>query len=202
MKKILSLLFAFIGWFAIIAQYFLMIENRETSIAETTINFFSFFTILTNIIVAIYFTWLYFNKNKSSLINKPGTLTAITVYITVVGFIYQVTLRHLWQPHGLQLIVDELLHTIIPILVIIFWYLYETTMPVKYIQILKWAIYPLLYLFYILIRGGLTGLYPYPFIDVTNLGITKALINAGFLLLLFIVISCLFIFVGKVFIKR
>ncbi|MGH2649177.1 MAG: Pr6Pr family membrane protein, partial [Ginsengibacter sp.] len=143
MKKKLALLFALIGWFAVIAQYVLMIENRVTSVAETTIRFFSFFTILTNLLVALYFTLLFFTKNENSkLIDKPGTLTAVTIYITMVGLVYQVALRHIWQPKGMQLIVNELLHSVIPVLVIIFWYLYETTRPIKYGQIPKWAIYP------------------------------------------------------------
>ncbi len=203
MKKKLALLFALIGWFAIIAQYILMIQNREASIAETAIRFFSFFTILTNILVAIYFTCLIFTKNQQSkLIGQPGTLTAVTIYITMVGLVYQFALRHLWQPQGLQLIVDELLHSVIPVLVIIFWYLYEITKPIKYAQILKWAIYPLAYLFYILVRGSFSDFYPYPFINVINLGIAKALTNAGVLLVMFLVIAALFLFIGKSIIKR
>lgn len=203
MKKNLALVFALIGWFAVIAQYFLMIENRVTSIPETTVRFFSFFTILTNIIVAVYFTCIVFIKNvNSKSITRPGTLTAITIYITLVGLVYQVVLRHVWQPRGLQLIVDELLHSVIPGLTIIFWYLYEIAKPTRYIQILKWAIYPLAYLLYILVRGNFYNVYPYPFIDVTNLGITKALANAGVLMLVFIIISALFLFIGKAIIKR
>lgn len=202
MKKKLALLFALVGWFAVIAQYDLMIENRVTSVTETTIRFFSFFTILTNLLVAIYFTFLLFTKNENSkLIVKPGTLTAVTIYITMVGLVYQVALRHIWQPKGMQLIVNELLHSVIPVVVIIFWYLYETTRPIKYGQIAKWAIYPILYLAYILIRGSFSNFYPYPFIDVATLGMAKALTNAGVLLLLFMVIAALFIFIGKSVIK-
>ena len=203
MKKKLALLLALIGWFAIIAQYILMIQNREASITETTIRFFSFFTILTNILVAIYFTCLVFTKNQElKLIGQPGTLTAITIYITMVGLVYQVALRHIWQPKGLQLIVNELLHSVIPVLVIIFWYLYETTGRVKYAQIFKWAIYPLAYLFYILVRGSFSNFYPYPFIDVTNLGMAKALTNAGVILVMFLTIAALLLFIGKSIIKR
>ena len=203
MKKKLAILFALIGWFAVIAQYILMIQNREASITETTIRFFSFFTILTNILVAIYFTCLVFTKNQESkLISRPGTLTAITIYITMVGFVYQFALRHIWKPQGLQLIVNELLHSVIPVLVIIFWYLYEITKPVKYTQIFKWAIYPSAYLFYILVRGSFSNYYPYPFIDVTNLGMVKALTNAGVILVMFLTIAALLLFIGKSIIKR
>ncbi len=203
MKKKLALVFALIAWFAVIAQYILMIQNREASITETTIRFFSFFTILTNSLVAIYFTCLAFTKNQESkLIGRPGTLTAVTIYITMVGLVYQVALRHIWKPQGMQLIVNELLHSVIPILVIIFWYLYEITKPVKYAQIFKWAIYPLAYLIYILIRGSFSNFYPYPFIDVSNLGMAKVLTNAGVILVMFLTIAALLLFIGKSIIKR
>jgi hypothetical protein len=203
MKRKLAILFALIGWFAVITQFVLMIENRATSITEAILRFFSFFTILTNILVAIYFTCIASLKNQESkLISKSGILTAITTYITMVGLVYQIALRHVWQPKGLQLIVDELLHSVIPVLVIIFWYLYETAKPAKYLQILKWAIYPLAYLLYILVRGSFSNFYPYPFVDVTNLGMAKALTNAGVLLLIFIIISAIFLFIRKSVIKR
>lgn len=197
MKKILAISFALIGWFAVIIQFVLMIENRVAPISETIIRFFSFFTILTNMLVAIYFTCIVFIKNQKKSINRPGFLTAITIYIVMVGAVYQIALRHVWHPQGLQIVVDELLHTFIPMFVIIFWWMYEPTKTVKYSQIIKWAIYPLAYLIYILVRGSFSNFYPYPFIDVTNLGMAKALINSTILLLLFLIISVLVLFVGK-----
>ncbi|MDQ2864461.1 MAG: Pr6Pr family membrane protein, partial [Bacteroidota bacterium] len=114
MKKTLAALFALIGCFAVITQFVLMVNNRAASVPETIIRFFSFFTILTNIMVALYFTALAVAKKDSvTFVNRPGTLTAITIYITTVGTVYQVVLRQVWQPTGMQLIVDELLHTII-----------------------------------------------------------------------------------------
>ncbi|GLU56934.1 hypothetical protein Dfri01_63950 [Dyadobacter frigoris] len=176
-----------------------MIENRVASIFETTIRFFSFFTILTNLLVAIYFTLSLIRKKNGSLsiIHKPGTLTAVTVYITIVGLVYQIILRPIWDPKGLQMIVNELLHSVIPVLVIIFWYLYEEKIPVTYQQIPKWLIYPLIYLIYILIRGDFSNFYPYPFVDVASLGLSKVLTNSAGLIVLFICISALYIKLGK-----
>lgn len=200
MKKFLSILIALIAWFAVLAQYFLMMENRVAPIGETTIRFFSFFTILTNLLVAFYFTITCFQKNNnvSAILNKPGTLTAITVYITIVGLVYQILLRHIWQPKGLQMIVDELLHTIIPIMVIIYWYLYESRASLSFNQIPKWLIYPLVYLIYILLRGHFSDFYPYPFVDVAKLGLSKVLINSILLVALFGGISAIFNAIGRI----
>ncbi len=202
MKNKLAIAFALIGWFAVIAQLVLMLENRVALVPETIIRFFSFFTILTNTLVAVYFTCIVFIQDKNRAINKPGFLTAITIYIVLVGAVYQIALRHVWHPQGLQRVVDELLHTVIPILVIVFWSSYESTKNISYLQILKWAIYPLTYLIFILIRGIFSNFYPYPFIDVVNIGMTKALINSGVLVLVFVFISVAFVFIGKSIIKR
>lgn len=204
MKKNISILLAAIAWFAVLTQYYLMINNRVASIFETTIRFFSFFTILTNSLVAIYFTLSLLKKKNGyqSIIDKPGTLTAITVYITIVGLVYQIILRHIWEPTGTQMIVDELLHTIIPLLVIVFWYLYEEKISVTYKQIPLWLIYPFIYLIFILNRGYFSNFYPYPFVDVGSLGFSKVLTNSAGLIVLFICISALFIKLGKIIKSR
>ena len=42
---------------------------------------------------------------------------------------------------------------------------------------LRWLQWPAFYAVYALIRGAITGFYPYPFIDVSVLGITRTLIH-------------------------
>ncbi|WP_292008283.1 Pr6Pr family membrane protein [Chryseobacterium sp.] len=195
MKKILAFIICSIGWFAIIVQYYLMIENTLLPFSETTVRFFSFFTILTNIIVAVYFTKQLFTSFSGS--SNSNFLTAITVYILIVGIIYQVILRSSWNPTGLQRFVDELLHGVIPFLTLVYWYLYGKKSGLKYGNMIKWAIYPLIYLFYILIRGGFSGFYPYPFVNVSEIGIAQTLVNSFYVLIFFIIVSGLLISIGR-----
>lgn len=199
MSKFFTLLIAILGWFTVITQFVLMYENRTTPVPEMIIRFFSFFTILTNILVALYFTYQMLNpkKGSSSKINSPGVLTAITVYITTVGLVYQVALRHVWHPKGLQMLVDELLHTIIPVLVLLYWMRYEDKLKVQWKKIPSYLIYPLCYLAYILIRGGISGFYPYHFINVPDLGWGKTIINICLLFMVFLVLFSIFIGLGK-----
>ncbi len=198
-KKIIPLLIAIIAWSAVSLQYYLMIQSRVTPIAETTIRFFSYFTILTNLLIAVYFTInaMSNSSNKLSLVQQPGTLTAVTVYITVVGLVYQLVLRQTWSPTGLQKIVDELLHSVIPVIVILYWFFYEKKSLVKFKQIPQWLLYPLFYLIYILIRGSFSDFYPYPFVNVLNIGLQQVLVNSAIITLVFIVVAAIFIQVGK-----
>jgi hypothetical protein len=193
MKKLFPLILSVTGWFALIAQYVLHLQNNQASLAETNARFFTFFTILTNLVVAIYFTVL-LRPNPPALISAPGMLTAITSYITMVGLLYQLLLRHIWQPQGLQWLVNELLHSVIPLAVLIYWYYNERSHP-HYRQIGGWLIYPFLYLIVILIRGHNSQWYPYPFVDVTVLGLSRVLVNAAWLFAAYILIAILFIFI-------
>ncbi|MEO5500149.1 MAG: Pr6Pr family membrane protein [Ginsengibacter sp.] len=181
-----------------------MMQNRVEPVSETVVRYFSFFTILSNLIVAIYFTRLLFRQNNHTTFThkRNENLTAITVYILVVGLVYQVVLRSLWHPQGLQMWVDELLHTLIPVAVLIFWFLYQNADLLKWKSIFSWLSYPLVYLVFILIRGRVSGYYPYPFVDVNQLGIQKVMINSVFLLLFFVFISAILIGLGKLMLSK
>lgn len=197
-KNYFAIFIELVAWFSVITQYVLMLENRTASYAETTVRFFSYFTILTNTLVAIYFSKISLLENKNPNITKQaGIITAITVYITIVGLVYQIVLRPLWKPTGLQQLVDELLHSVNPVLVILFWVFFVNTKSVAYKEILKWLVYPMLYLFYILIRGSFSNFYPYPFVNVSTLGMPQVIRNAFGLLLFFSMVSLLFLFLGK-----
>jgi hypothetical protein len=199
MQRTFAVLIAVISWFALIAQFELMMQNRVVPVPETTIRFFSFFTILTNSLVALFFTARSLNL---TIAHTTGLLTAVTVYIFTLGIVYQFLLRYLFHFTGLQLAVDELLHTINPLLVLLFWYFYEKKAAVKYGQIKSWLIYPLVYCIYTILHGRYSGFYPYPFVDVTKIGLQRTLLNCGLLILFFMFIALLFVAIGQRIAKK
>lgn len=203
LKKKVLFIGCLLSWFAVIMQFVLMMQNRVETVPETTIRFFSFYTILTNSLVALYFTIVLLKKPKLVLAHfeKPGFSTAITLYITIVGGVYQLVLRGIWEPTGMQRIVDELLHSIIPLYFILFWFLYENKKDVSWKSILSWLIYPAVYLVFILFRGSSSGFYPYPFVNVAELGIQKVLANSGLLVLVFTLTALAFVGIGKLISK-
>lgn len=197
--RIIALLGALLGWFAIIMQLYLMMENRVFSVPETLLRFFAFFTIDTNIIVALCFTFIFLGSKYrlGRFFSKASTVTAITVYITIVGIVYNVILRSIWEPEGMQKIVDELLHSVIPALVIIFWLIFIPIEQLKWKNAFPWLIYPIVYMAYAIIHGAVTKFYPYHFVDVNELGYNKALLNAGGILLVIFFLSLALIATGK-----
>ncbi len=198
-KNWLPVSIVILSWFALITQFYLIIINRTVPVTETIIRYFSFFTILTNFIVAIAFTF-FLSERKSQwkvFFSKKSIQTSITVYILIVGIVYNVILRFLWQPKGLQFITDELLHTVVPLLCFIFWWKYVSSKRLQWRNAFPWLGYPLLYIFYTLIHGAISGFYPYPFINVTEIGYEKVIINSALLAFGFLIISWLLIGISK-----
>jgi hypothetical protein len=197
-KRHFQIAIAIIGWLMLALQLYLQIVNRTTSVAEAIVRFFSYFTILTNILVAVSFTILLFPKSKSyTLFSKNTVLTAITIYIFIVGLVYNLVLRSQWNPKGLQLIVDNGLHTITPLLTLVYWFAYVSVKNVEWRQTLQWLMYPVFYLIYVLVRGWFSNFYPYFFINVSDLGYAGALKNAGFVTIAFLIVSFLLLWAGK-----
>ncbi len=186
------------GLFALIAQFILMLQNRQAAIGETIIRFFSFFTILTNTLVMLYFANKVFPKQRLlSFLDHKGSFTSTTVFILIVGLVYQFVLRSIWEPQGLQLIVDEMLHSIVPFYFLIYWAVYSEQSDFKYASTLRWLLYPVVYAIFVFIRGALSGFYPYPFLNVSEIGYAQALINVLFIFAIALLLLGLLTFIGR-----
>ncbi len=198
--KVFLTVIALLGWFALISQFIINMNSQMAGTPELVIRFLSYFTILTNLLVTISCTSILLNPSSKwgQFFSSQKTVTAITVYILVVGLIYNVILRFIWNPQGLQKIVDELLHTVIPVLFLLLWLFSVKKTSLRWNAFFPWLIYPLIYLVYILIRGAFSGFYPYPFMDVGNLGFSKVLINSLGITILFVVLFILFIVFGNI----
>ena len=203
MKRKFEIFGLCIGWFAVLSQFVLMIQNRQADIFETIVRFFSFFTILTNTLVALLFTSLVLKEKKflPKLLLKDGTITAITVFIIIVGVVYQIVLRSIWEPTGLQFIVDELLHTIIPLYMLGYWFFNVDKSDLRPKMVFIWLLYPLIYIAFILVRGGFSNYYPYPFLNVSVIGYEKAIVNIAVIFALSIILTIVLLFLGKFAVK-
>jgi hypothetical protein len=197
--KIMMFIGALIGWIAIIGQFYLIIDNRVASVPETIIRFFSYFTILTNIIVAVCYSMQLITASSASgrFWSAAKTQAAVAVYILVVGIVYNAVLRFLWAPEGAQRLVDELLHTVIPIWYLLYWIFFAPKNGLRWMYALTWLWVPFIYLVYIMARGAITNNYPYPFMDAYNHGYPKVVTSCVVILLLFLFLSFVFIAAGR-----
>jgi hypothetical protein len=193
--RIFLVLLAVLAWFALAAQLYIIIRYRNSSFGATVVQYFSYYTILTNLMIAWVTTILFIRREDTS--KRQKLLTAILVYIMTVGLTYNTILRSLWKPQGLQLLADNLLHSIIPVLYLIFWIFFVRKQSLQWKDIFPWLIYPLLYLVYVLIRGAYFGVYPYPFVDVVQLGYARVMLNSLGVTAMILLFSLLFVGISK-----
>ncbi|NBA87810.1 hypothetical protein GVN16_18720 [Emticicia sp. CRIBPO] len=196
-EKIFLALGTLTSWTAVILQFGLIIYNRTDSVPMTILRFFSYFTILSNILVALCFSYLWLRPQKANLFAKPANITAVAVYITIVGIVYNTVLRSLWQPQGLQYYVDELLHSVVPIMFVLYWLVFAPKNKLEWKNAFSFLLYPLAYMVYIFVRGAISGEYPYPFVDANALGYEHVIINCAYLFVAFLSFSLAYIAIGK-----
>ncbi|WP_426205950.1 Pr6Pr family membrane protein [Pseudomonas sp. TWP3-1] len=189
---------ATLGWAGLSIQLYLIFFARlsvDASLLGGLVSFFSYFTVLTNTLVAVVLTCAVTDRDSAARrwFLQPWVSSGIAVSITVVGVAYSVLLRHLWHPEGWQFIADELLHDVMPLLFLTYWWFCvpKGTLRLKHLPL--WLIYPLVYFAYALLRGHLLGAYAYPFIDVAQLGYPQVFINAGGILVGFVLIALIVI---------
>jgi hypothetical protein len=158
-----------------------------------------YFTITTNLLVAIVFTGIALGRESFA---GSSLLGGTTLYILLVGVIYNLLLHGLQELSGGSAIANILLHMVTPILVPIFWLIFAKKGELTRRDPLLWAIYPLAYLFYALIRGEVTHRYPYPFMNVNELGVGRTSVNALLIAVAFLVASWLFVWLDSVLSRR
>lgn len=147
-----------------------------------------FFTILTNLLLAVTMTMVAVGRRVS-----PFILGGITLAIMLVGVVYATLLQGLVELRGGGLVADILLHKVSPVAMALWWLLFAPKKALKWDAPVKWAAYPLLYFAYALARGHVDGRYPYPFMDVGKLGWPQTAINAGGIAMGFILIGYLLV---------
>ena len=190
----LAALIAFVAWFGVVLQLYLSLRLTDSmgmSTAQGLAIYFGYFTVLTNILVGVATTWpaALPATTLGRFFARPVAIGWIAASIAFVGVAYFVLLRHVWNPQGLQLIADVLLHYIVPALVLIYSVIALRRTALRWTAPLWWSLYPVIYFVYVLLRGALIGRYPYRFIDVSQLGYALTLRNAAVLWLAFLMLS-------------
>ena len=195
----LAMAIALISWIAFAAQTDITVHrmlSRGLGVIDGIERLTSYLTNLTIFICALCFTCVAcFTHRGPPLVRffrQPTVVTAVTCYIVFVGVAYNLLLRHLWTPSGWRMVLNESLHTVVPMLAALYWLLFVPRFHLTLRHLLAWLVFPLGYLALTLLRGALSDFYPYPFIDVSELGYERALLNASLLVLAFVLLMAVF----------
>ena len=138
----------------------------------------SFFTIQSNVLVAVTSTYLAVRPNHDGRIWRVVRVDAL-VGITVTGIVYSTVLARIHEPKGWeQTTTNAAFHYLAPLLAVIGWLLFGPR-PRMDRSTVSWSlVWPVLWFGYTLVNGAITDWYPYPFVSVTDHGYGRVLLNA------------------------
>ena len=205
MKNSYRIMCALIAWVVLSLRFIdMLIIGAYSSIAETLFVYFGYFTVWTNILIALAFTAPLLNPDRklTNFFIFSGVRAALASYILMVSAVYHILIVPYWNPQGFTWLTATGLNTVMPILYIIDWLFFAEKRPIFYKHLPYWLIFPAVYGVTSIIRGLLTGVYPYPFLNVTDLGIGNVLINMLGLVAVFAVVGPIFIAVAHLISNR
>lgn len=172
---------------ALVLQYVLIVQNRSGVLGGAgwaTLEYFSYFTILSNLIVLVVAT-SFARGAAPSWWSSASARGAAALYIGVTGGIYALVLSGLWAPTGLQWLADVALHYAVPLAYLGWWLLVAPHGGLAAIDALRWLAFPLAYVGWVFMRGNWLQAWPYPFMDVDALGLGVVLRNSAVVCALF-----------------
>ena len=188
---------ALVAWSALGIQLVLIIQKMTgegSSPWQAIWRFFGFFTILTNCAVAVVATamavW------PKSILTSANVRLATATAIFIVGLVYSIALRAVWQPTGWQAAVDHGLHDATPVLFLLTWF-FSTHGQLQWRSAFSAVVPAFVYFIYALIRGAADGWYAYWFLDPTSLPPAHMAINVAILLVAFLIAALAFVWLDK-----
>lgn len=147
---------------SLIAQLFIGMSRADLTIA----NFFSFFTVLSNVLAVAMLVMLAGRPHLRASHGFALFRGGVTVYMTVTGLVYAVLLAPTGVDVGLtEPWVNWSLHIVGPLALALDWILYPSEPDLPQSALLMWLGFPAAYLAYSISRGALIDWYPYPFLD-------------------------------------
>ncbi|HEY6609184.1 MAG TPA: Pr6Pr family membrane protein [Candidatus Limnocylindria bacterium] len=155
----------------VVAAIGFMIWTLVDEGAFNALNFFTFFTILSNLFAAVVF----FEGGRRQLTGTTPVPDlwrgAAVVYMTVTYVVFAVLLRDAQEDLNTHVgWVDSVLHRVMPIAVMADWLIAPPLAAIAFGRALVWLGFPLLWTAFTLIRGAMDGRYPYPFLNPANGG--------------------------------
>jgi hypothetical protein len=160
--------------FGLVLQVVLAIRNDEGLFATglgRLVNTLSYFTVQSNILVAITTGLLAWQLHRRSTWFQVLRIAGL-VGITITGVVFHLALSDLQELAGKEALADFLLHTASPILCVLGWALFGPRGQISRRLVGLSVLFPVIWLAYTLVRGALVedrfgrDYYPYPFLDV------------------------------------
>jgi hypothetical protein len=189
--RVVSLIGFGLGLGALILQSALTIPlrmSRGHDLVDALVFFFTFFTILTNVMLVLAYLSEFARWRWLGWWRSPVTRAMMAGAIALVMGFYHLVLAGIWSPEGLFLLADVLLHYVTATLYIVWWLVFQPKGSLRFGQVGWMLLPPAIWLAWAMLRGALVEEYPYPILEAHVLGYTQVTLNIAFMLVLLTVI--------------
>ena len=157
-------------------------------LATRLVRLFSYFTIQSNTLAAIAAGMLLWRPDRRGRVFAVLRLDAL-LCIAVTGIVYHAVLAGLQELTPSGALANLMLHTVVPVGTVVAW-LVVGPRPRLSPAVVGWSlVYPLGWIAYTFIRGAFVDWYPYPFLDVSEIGLQSALVRTGVVAVIFLVLA-------------
>ncbi len=151
-------------------------------------NLFTYFTILSNLLVGVTDAVLAARPRARSTLLRVARFDALLA-ITITGVVYHLLLADLYHLAGAEELANQLFHTVTPLVTVAGWLLFGPHGWADRCVVVLALGYPLAWLAFTLARGAAIGWYPYPFVDVGVLGYGRVALNCAGITALFLAVA-------------
>lgn len=137
-------------------------------------NLFSYFTILSNILVMTTSALFALRPERDGRLFRVLHLDAL-LSIAATGVVFAAVLAPIVHVTGWAAVANAVFHYLVPVAFPLVWLLFGPRPRLTWGVVALAFAWPVAWLGYTFVRGAVTGWYPYPFLDVTELGFGRAL---------------------------
>lgn len=152
---------------------------------------FSYFTIQSNLIVLAACIGLAWRPRHDGPVWRVVRLDAL-LGIVITGLVYAIVLAPIVHLTGAALVATIGFHYISPWAALAGWLLFGPRPRMSWTTVAAAFVWPALWLIYTFVHGALSSWYPYPFLDVDDIGLVAAIRNAVVVLVIGVVLALVF----------
>jgi hypothetical protein len=201
MRRATAFIIGAFAWVGVIGQYFYNNADKVgPELASATVNYFSYFTTLSNLFIAVGLTaWVVAPTSRiGRFFGGPRGATPLAFYITITGLVFWLILRETTHLAGLGIGLNAIHHYVVPVAYPLWWLFFVRKGELRLWNVVDWMIFPAVYAVYTILHGQESAFYPYGFVDVTKLGMDHVIQNMVKFGIEFAILGCLYVLIDRV----
>lgn len=177
-----------------------LLGNPNQGVIGRVLDYFTYFTIWSNIVVAVVMIMLFLRPSRDSFAFRVLRLDSVLM-IVVTGIVYNAILAGSAKVQGLEAVSNTFDHVLTPLVTLLVWLFLGPRGWISWRIIGASMILPIVWLAWALARGAVIGAYPYGFLDVATYGYGAVAVNVlG--IIVFAVVLCLILWGIDALIRR